>query len=306
MLTLHKLEIFTVVVQTGSFSAAAEQLLMTQSAVSQHIQALEASLGVSLFKRGRRGVTLTNTGETLHTYAQQILRLVAEAESAVTDVDHLSEGQLRIGATPGISVYLLPTWMQAFRRRYPQLTVAIETDVTTQISAGVRAHRLDLGLVEGEIDSTRHTHLDILVLRDIELYVIVGKGHDWCKLDSVAAHMLNAQPFITRQQSSQTRAWLDDILAENRVEPRIVAEFDSPESIKQAVISGMGISILPDYAFQREQDLNMLKVLPVTGVNLHRSLKLLWNRDLALAPIARAFLRELAAEFPVLRQSEKF
>lgn len=88
MLNLYKLEIFATVVQTGSFSAAAERLLMTQPAVSQHIQDLEASLGARLFQRGRRGVTLTPAGETLHSYTQEILRLLAEAENAVEMAHH--------------------------------------------------------------------------------------------------------------------------------------------------------------------------------------------------------------------------
>ena len=96
MLNLYKLEIFAIAAQTGSFSAAAERLLMTQPAVSQHIQDLEASLGAKLFARGRRGVTLTPAGETLHRYTQEILRLLAEAENAVTDVQNLASGQVRV------------------------------------------------------------------------------------------------------------------------------------------------------------------------------------------------------------------
>ena len=115
MLDLHKLEIFLRVVREGSFSRAAESLLMTQPAVSQHIADLEAQLGATLFSRARRGVILTTEGETLHGYALQILRLLAEAENAVTDVRKLSSAQLAIGATPGLSSYLLP-FASSFRR----------------------------------------------------------------------------------------------------------------------------------------------------------------------------------------------
>ena len=114
MLDLHKLDIFATVARTGSFSAAAEQLLLSQPAVSQHVHDLEASLGTRLFARGRRGVTLTPAGVQLHDYTQAIFRLVAEAESAVTDVANLAAGQLAIGATPGVSVYLLPEPIQEF------------------------------------------------------------------------------------------------------------------------------------------------------------------------------------------------
>ena len=138
MLDLHKLEIFLRVVREGSFSRAAESLLMTQPAVSQHIQDLEAQLGTQLFVRERRGVSLTTEGETLHGYATRILQLMAEAENAVTDVTQLAGGSVSVAATPGISVYLLPEWVQAF-----VITVALtETHLgyesgwgTTQLAA---------------------------------------------------------------------------------------------------------------------------------------------------------------------------
>ena len=212
MLSLYKLEIFAVVVAAGSFSAAAERLLMTQSAVSQHIQDLEASLGTQLFTRGRRGVTLTAAGSTLHVYTQQILRLVAEAENAVTDVDHIGSGQVSIGATPGVSVYLLPEWIRDFRGRYPHLTAALRTDVTPVIVNGVLDHRLDIGFIEGELDADEPAHLGQLILQDIDLYVIVGQGHPWWRMTSVPGSQLDGQQMVTRQPGSKTRQWIDAML----------------------------------------------------------------------------------------------
>ncbi|MBL8120019.1 MAG: LysR family transcriptional regulator, partial [Anaerolineae bacterium] len=133
MLDLYKLHIFSVVAETGSFSAAAERLYMTQPAVSQHIKELEGGLGRTLFQRGWRGVKLTAHGEILQRYTGEIFALVAEAERALTDVEQLSSGRVRVGATPGVGVYLAPEWVQQFRSRYPQLTVALQTGVTASI-----------------------------------------------------------------------------------------------------------------------------------------------------------------------------
>ena len=116
MIDLNKLHVFNVVAQAGSFSAAADRLYITQSAVSQHIKELETGLGRQLFQRGRRGVRLTPHGEILQRYARDIFALVARAEAALTDVAHLSEGRVSIGATPGVAVYLAPEWIQRFRR----------------------------------------------------------------------------------------------------------------------------------------------------------------------------------------------
>src|SRR5690606_28687466 len=122
MLDLYKLQIFSMVVREGSFSAAAERLYMTQSAVSQHIKDLETSLGRRLFQRGWRGVKLTSHGEILNRYTAEIFDLVTRAERALIDIDHLTTGRVNLGATPGIGIYLAPDWVQDFRSRYPQLS----------------------------------------------------------------------------------------------------------------------------------------------------------------------------------------
>lgn len=301
MLSLYKLEIFAAVVQTGSFSAAAQRLYMTQPAVSQHIQDLEASLGTALFLRGRRGVTLTPAGEKLYDYTQMILRLVAEAESEVTNVEHISARQINIGATPGVSVYLLPEWLRGFRDKFPNLNIAVQTSITTDHVAGVLDHTLDIGFVEGELDRVQRKGLGYLVLRPVTLVVVVGTHHPWASRTSVTLEMLNNQPFITRQINSRTRVWLDSLFADHRVTPRIVAEFDNQEAIKQAVMSNMGVTILPDYAVVHEKIAGLLHTLPVDGVDLQRELKLVYDAGAPFSPIARALLVHLSALFPQIK-----
>jgi DNA-binding transcriptional LysR family regulator len=300
MLSLYKLEIFAAVVQSGSFSAAAERLYMTQSAVSQHIQDLEAGLGTRLFNRGRRGVTLTASGEQLYSYTCDILRLVAQAENAVTDVEHLSSGQVTIGATPGVDVYLLPEWIQAFRARYRNLKTALYSGVTAQIVSGVLDHRYDIGFVEGELEDNPPARLGQWVLQDIELMVIVGQGHLWWQHEQIPLTALNDQHFITRQPRSATRIWIDQLLQRYQVRPDIVAELDNPESIKRAVIGGMGVAIVPAYAVQTELSAGTLRSITIADVPLRRTLKLLWDQSLLLPPVTRAFIDHLSGRFPSL------
>ncbi|RLT34627.1 MAG: LysR family transcriptional regulator, partial [Chloroflexi bacterium] len=185
MLNLYKLEIFSIVVQTGSFSAAAERLLLTQPAVSQHIQDLEVSLGSRLFDRGRRGVTLTPAGETLHGYTRSILRLLAEAAAAVTDVANLAEGQMSVAATPGVSVYYLPDWIQPFQAAYPNLSVHSQTSITSVIVAALREGKIDIGLVEGELENLELEGVALEELEVVEQFVVVGPSHAWWERDSL-------------------------------------------------------------------------------------------------------------------------
>jgi DNA-binding transcriptional LysR family regulator len=304
MLNLYKLEIFALVVESGSFSAAAERLLMTQPAVSQHIQDLEASLGAKLFTRGRRGVRLTSAGEKLHNYTRSILRMVAEAESAVTDVTQLASGQISVAATPGVSVYRLPDWIQGFRAQYPNLSVSVQTSITPQIVADLRERQIDLGLIEGELDGNDWTRLGVLELEVDEQFVIVGPRHPWWDRARVTCDDLNGQNFIMRQRNSQTRIWLDDRLAAARIQAQVAAEFDNVESIKRAVAKGMGIAILPKYAVTSELEIGVLHALPIEGSPMQRTLKLVWNTDVFFSPVTRTFLRFLGEYLPPLAEMQ--
>jgi DNA-binding transcriptional LysR family regulator len=301
MLNLQKLEIFAGVVRHGSFTETAKHFYMTQSAVSQHIQDLEAALGTKLFKRGRRGVTLTSSGETLFNYTKQILYLLAEAESAVTDVSKLVEGQTIIGATPTISVYLVPQWMREFRMVYNQLTVSLKTGTTSEIIERVLDHQLDIGFIEGELHGSMPSTLNSRTLTQIDLYLVVGKQHPLGDQKTVPVAALNDHPFVMRSPDSHTRRWMDALLAAHGITPRISAEFDSPESIKQAVAMGTCITILPDYAVREEERETRLSLLKVEGIALTRTLKLVWDPRMPLPPVTRAFIQFLTERYPALK-----
>lgn len=300
MLDLYKLQIFSIVVQEGSFSAAGERLYITQSAVSQHIKELEASLGRQLFQRGWRGVKMTPHGEILYRYTGEIFALVAQAENALTDINHLSEGRTSIGATPGIGVYLAPEWVQRFREYHPQLTVALQTGITSKIVTDVLANRLEIGFIEGELDDKQSPRLSSLVLEEIEQQVVVGFKHPFWKRDHLTLDDLHQKAFIVRQASSQSRIWLEQTLHQHSIEPVIGAEFDNLESIKRSVALGTCLTILPDYVVQKEVEENLLCLIPIVGKPLARSLKLIWDADYHFSPITRAFLKQLQTDYPAL------
>jgi DNA-binding transcriptional LysR family regulator len=296
MLNLYKLEVFNTVAMEGSFSRAAGRLLLTQPAVSQHIRDLEYKLGTELFQRSNRGATLTPAGEMLLDYTRCILRLLVEAEHAVANLSQVAHGQLALGATPGVGIYLLPLWIQSFRQRFPEVSANLRTEITARLAAEVVDGKIDLGFVEGEISP--EPPLNILVLREIELFVVVGEGHPWWDAREVSLTDLDGQTFIARPAGSHTRSWTDQLFSRHEISPQIVAEFDNPEAIKQAVAAGMGISILPDWAFTGSG----VRGVPIQGFDLRRTLKLLWSENKPLKPAARAFLAHLADTFPILAQ----
>jgi len=299
MLNLHKLEVFAAVAQAGSFSGAAQRLLMTQPAVSQHVQDLEASLGTPLFVRGRRGVELTEAGLALLGYTTEIFTLLARAEEAVTSVKHLNAGQVRIGATPGAAVYLLPKWVQSFRSQYPNLSVALRTGITPEIAADLRAGLIDMGFIEGELEGAEGDIASITVKVD-EQYVVVGRKHPWWERSEVTVGEMGAQTFIMRQRNSQSRVWLETTLAAHNIHPAIGAEFDALESIKRAVALGSCLAVLPEYVVREEVEQGTLRALAVAGRPFVRTLKLVWPAGRPWTPVARAFVRTLQPRMPAV------
>jgi DNA-binding transcriptional LysR family regulator len=288
MLNLYKLEIFALVAKSGSFSRAAEQLLLTQPAVSQHVQDLEASVGAPLFVRGRRGATLTPAGEKLLDYTQRIFALVAEAENAVTDVTRLAGG----------IVYLLPIWQLEFQSLYPNLTISVQTGITPEVVAALRSGKLDFGIIEGELSEAQTEGITVHLLEQVEQQVIVGPRHPWWSRSQIRCEELDEQAFIMRQRGSQSRIWLDISLQSCGIRPRVVGEFDNLESIKRSVALGSALTILPAYTVADEVQVGRLRSLPVANRPLERVLKLIRSESTHLTPVSRAFLEVVAHHIP--------
>ncbi|GEM_PF-41812 len=303
MMNLHKLQVFVTVARVESFTRAAEELLLTQSAVSQHVQGLEAQLGARLFERSHRGVRLTRAGEVLLDYAQRILQLIAEAEEAVAATAETSTSVLRIGGTPLAAGCLLPGWIRTFRRTHPRQRVSLHTAPTDQVVADLLQDRLDLGFVEG--DWAPIPELDHLPLHNSELHLVVGPDHPWWGREQISVRELDRQLFIAFSPRSPARAWEDALFQRFQVAPMVIGEFDDPEAIKRAVMEGMEAAILPCCVVQHEVEAGRLHRIPFREQPLRHPIRLLRRRGRPLSRPAQAFVRSLVAQFPQLAQWDR-
>jgi DNA-binding transcriptional LysR family regulator len=301
MVTLHKLKLFIVVYERGSLNQAAQELYTTQSAVSQNIQSLEAAFGVRLFERSARGVQPTEAGDKLYTYAQRILQLLTEAERELMALgEHQS---LSVGATPGVSVYLLPNWLQQFQRTQSGISVSLQTALTVEVVRDVLNGRYDLGFLEGELDELDALTLGRMRVQDIEYFVTVSANHPLAAQSAISIHELSKLPLINRQPTSRARRWLEAQLQAYGVNAPSVVELDSPGAIKYALLSEgqMGYAILPRYAVEREVQRHELLLIPLSETELKRPLLLVWNKEKPFTPIQRAFIALLAQDAPQLQ-----
>lgn len=295
---MYRLTIFMEVVRAGSFNRAGQRLGMTASAVSQHMQTLEAWFGRALFERSPRGVMLTEAGKALAHHGELLLTAAAEAERAVRGEQVDTSQELTLGATPGISTYLMPEWIQSFRSRYPQMSINVETGVTSQVVTGLVEGKYDAAFVEGEINAHGERKFGRLVLEEVEQMVVVGRQHPWWGRETLQIEALNGQSFIVRQSSSHSRQWLEQALLQHGVRPVISAEFDNPESIKRVVANGVCLTVLPPYAVKQEVEFGVLQAIPLEGKPLMRTLHLLWSLQHGLSAGGRSFVHHLQDRYP--------
>ncbi len=264
---------------------------MSQAAVSQHMQTFEAAVGNKLFIRSPRGVSLTPSGKTLQAYAEQILPLVAEAERAVINVAELKDESLQIGATPGLSVYVIPQLLSQFQTDFPNINLSMHTSLTTESIEKVLTRRYDFGFVEGHLNDLDLEEVSAIDLAPIRYVLLVSPEHRWAGRPSIKPSELSAEPFLFRLPTSRSRRWMELELAKSGVEVNNpVAELDSPGAIKYSLFSQLGVSILPDYSVNRELDRGELVKLDIEGVDLVRPIKLIRQKDRILGPVQQAFL----------------
>ncbi len=295
ILTLHRLHIFTTVVQQGSFNRAAQELLMSQSAVSQQIQQLENGLQVVLFDRSPHGVKLTSAGERLHQHAQHILAAVDEAAQTMQDESTQQRQKLMISASSGIAVYVLPPLMKHFQEQHPNVSLSLQTNPTTDVLSGVAEGRYDLGLVAGGCDDLNDPRIVATMVRHFAYQVVVHPDHPWATWDTVTAVAFSKEPFLSRQQNSRTQIWQEQQLAKHNITLNTTTALDSPGTIKYALLSNMGVSILPEYTIAREVERGELCTLSIEGVQLLRPLELLQPRDNTPNPLRDAFVALMSA-----------
>ncbi len=301
MVTLQKLKLFVVVYDRRSLNRAAQELYMAQSAISQNIQSLEAALGVRLFERSPRGVQPTEAGDKLYTYARRILGLLGEAEREILSMG--DKQSLSVVATPGVSVYLLPSWLQQFQRTQSSLSVSLQTALTIDVVRDVLNGRYELGFLEGELQELDQPTLGRMRVQDIEYFVTVNANHPLAARRQIPIQELENMPLINRQPTSRARRWLESQLQVYGVNARSVVELDSPGAIKYALLSEgqLGYAILPRYAVEREIQRHELVLIPLIETKLKRLLLLVWDKGKSFTPIQRAFIALLAQDAPQLQ-----
>lgn len=274
-ISIRKLEILLGVARLGSVTKAADELHLTQSAVSMALTGLERDAGGQLFKRIGKQMVLNERGRIILPEAEKALEGVLNFDALLSPDSEL-RGELRIGASTTIGNYLLPSIVADFARANPELRVSMRVGNTAQMCAELAEGNIDIALVEGPV----HTRtLEVKKWRGDELVVVVNPGHEWLKKRNVSAAAISEARWIMRERGSGTREVFEKAMDESGCRCEVFLELGHTEAIKKAVEAGLGASCLSRLAVSRELEHGWL-------AEVRTSLKL--KRDLSLVTNARS------------------
>lgn len=264
----QQLAVFVKVAEKQNFSRAAEELHMTQPAVSQYIQALERTMGTTLLERSNKYVRLNKAGEIVYHHAKDILGLYTKMNDLIDDLTNKASGPLSIGSSYTFGEYVLPHLIAKMQKKYPLVSPKITIGNTKEIAELTLGNQLDVGIVEG------HYHNKRLLIEPFaidSMSVIASPQNRLAQMDGeVPISELEKETWIVRENGSGTREAVDKMFNQYRIAPKKCLEFGSTQIIKEAVEADLGISLLSDWAIRKELSLGTLNIIKAKELVIKR------------------------------------
>ncbi|GHO51083.1 LysR family transcriptional regulator [Ktedonospora formicarum] len=278
-MTLTQLHVFLVVVEKGNFTLAAEQLYMTQSAVSHAIASLEKELGVLLLERQRAGVITTSIGEQLLMRARTIIDQTECIRQEMAAARGIATGKLRIGSFSSVSRGVLPALLGSFRRKYPGITITLLEGTNQEVYDWLISRAVDISVVILPV-----TGVDTIPLVTDELVAFLPPDHALVQHTTIQIEQIAADPFIMPKGGCEPL--IRTIFERAGVIPHIAFEASETEAILAMVQEGLGVTIVPRLSLS--VDTSHLQALPLDPP-IHRELGLAVRSSASLTPAMEAF-----------------
>ncbi|HEU4458395.1 MAG TPA: LysR substrate-binding domain-containing protein [Methylibium sp.] len=285
-ISFRQLKVFVEVAQQGSMARAAQCLHLTPPAVSMQVKELEAQVGLSLFDRHGRQVSLSTAGEYFLVHARRLLADLRETDIAMTRFKKLEHGVLTIGIV-STATYFVPQLLARFHEEHPGVEVRLKVAGNReQLVAQMESGEIDLSVM-GRPPREIATRAEPFAAHPF-VFVAPPK-HPLAALGRAPMNALHGLPMLVREQGSGTRAAYTALIAEHRIEPRITMEMSSNETIKQAVMAGMGLAFLSLHTVGLEVRSGLLAVLEIDATPLMRTWFVVRLQSKLLSPAAEAF-----------------
>jgi DNA-binding transcriptional LysR family regulator len=291
-MNVDQMKAFHKVAATGSFTKAARELFLTQSAVSQQIRALEDEVGVRLIDRSGKRIRLTGEGEALLTYTERLFDLHEEIETLFGSLRTLQKGKIAVGATAVIGTYFMPAVINAYHRQYPGIEMDLRMGNSEQILRMILDREVDLGIA-GMVKN--QTTLKSVFIHREELLFVCSPRNPLAARKTVSLSDLDRIPFIWREKGTQTLALVQRWFQENAADdfPHQTLSLANMEAAKRIVEEGYGVTIIPATAARREIEAGLLKRLNVREFTVTVDYGLFYREGRIFSRVAESFLETL-------------
>jgi LysR family transcriptional regulator for metE and metH len=295
-LTLRQLRALAAVHKHRSVTAAGRQLHLTQPAVTLQLRNLQTLAGLPLIQRSLDGMLLTDAGREVLALAERIESAIMACETSLDMIAGRTAGRISIGAV-STAKYFVPFAISGFSREYPNIDVTLSIGNRQEIGTALRGYDLDFAIMgRPPIDLPMNMHL----IGDHPHVIIAPTSHRLARKPRLTLADLTNETFLTREPGSGTRGLMEQLLGAAGIRPKIGMAMSSNETIKQAVIAGLGIAFISAHTVAAELDERRLVTLEVEGLPVVRQWFVLCRKDKVLLPPAQAmldFLSEKGAQF---------
>ena len=287
---LETLKVFCDVVETRSFSTAASQNFVTQSAVSQQIRSLEDRYGRRLLERTRGNVQLTPAGEILYQVSKEIVQRYQDMEARLQALAKVVAGTVRVATVHSIGLYELSAQIKRYLKAFPQVHLHLEYSRSTKIYEDALKGNIDLGVVAYP---ARRPGISVVPFRDDRLVLVCPVSHPLARHRQVSIRKLDGEAFVGYERDIPTRRELDRVLRRKSVTVRYVMELDNIETIKRVVEIGAGLAIVPEPTIKQEVKSRTLCALQIRDEALTRPLGVVHRQGKHFSPAVERFIAEL-------------
>ncbi|WP_434358732.1 LysR family transcriptional regulator [Parasalinivibrio latis] len=284
-LTLRQLNIFQAVANHASYTRAAEELHLTQPAVSMQIRQLEDNIGLPLFEQMGKALYLTDAGQELLGYCQRISQQLRDAEDVFENMKSLSSGKLNI-TVASTANYFAARLLAAFSRQHPDVRLSLKVTNRESLLKDLKNNECDLvimGKPPAELD------VNATVFMENPLVVIAPPDHHLCGNCEIPLEKIAHEPMVVREQGSGTRFAIERFFDSHGYALNVAAEMSASEAIKQAVSAGLSLGIVSRHTIELELETGRLCILDVEEMPILRHWYLVHRREKRLSPIAKAF-----------------
>jgi DNA-binding transcriptional LysR family regulator len=290
MINLNQLRIFYYAAKNLNFTAAANDLFITQPAVTFQVKSFEEYCNLKLFKKKGRKIFLTDQGKTLYEYAEKIFQYEKEIENAIDEMRELKRGVLSLGTTKTYARYFMPLVITTFHRNFPDIKIQLNEGSSAEMIYSLVDFKIEVAIIAKAIE---HTEVNFYPFSKEEMALIVAPDHPLTQKKEITFKDLAQEPFIMKENGSGTRKLVEELFTREKCSPSVLMETSNTEFIKQLVQRGEGISFLVREAVAAELKDKSLSDMPLKGRKIFMDVSIAYLKGQVLSPPARAFVDTL-------------